>query len=172
MKFRILTVDDSQSILKSNKRLLEMSGVLDVTILRDPKQEQLSLWNDYDVFDLVITDYQMTYVTGEGFVRMLRTFAGYKGPILTLTGSSKLTLPSIIKEETRVLSKGSVAGEALVEVVMRELLSTGAHLKMFRDFSQSFLRVSTRARYPHHRDLVEAENRYYEMMKKFQPART
>lgn len=88
IKKKILIVDDEISVLK----LLEFILKEDYNpIIRKSGFEALSVLNDGEIPDLIISDLEMPYFDGAQFIKSLKTSGYFRNiPVIVLSGSDTL----------------------------------------------------------------------------------
>lgn len=70
-KYSVLLVDDHPIVLEGTKNLINTSALFEVTSATNRPEEAVSLLKDKD-YDVLITDYEMSGLTGQELVRIAK----------------------------------------------------------------------------------------------------
>ena len=120
---RVLVIDDSQTILKVTRTILELNGY-GVGVARDG-QEGLEALQEQGPFDMVLLDFVMPRMNGYQFCRKLRADEQLKNMPVVLMSARTQSIGARFVEQTGAVDAGA---EAFTDVDGRAqlIVSTGA----------------------------------------------
>ena len=119
----LLFVDDDPNLLDASRRLLERLGYIVTTACNGSEAIDI-LKDDHDVYDVVITDYDMPGMNGVEFALAAREFL-LDMPIILFSGKIDLKNETIIKKAGMAAIVKKPCRIKELDAVVRDVINAG-----------------------------------------------